>query len=161
MRRKTGTRDAGQGLVEFALVLPVFFLVVFAVIDLGRVIWANDALANAAREGARYGSVEGTSPLTAGGTSITTVKQAIRDRTLQFAWAGGQGFAVTVCYSGVHVSSGQATGCSGDIDESGATNTRGSLVTVTVSSTVRLVTGSFLGLPDFGVSATSTVLVNN
>jgi hypothetical protein len=51
-------RSQGQTLVEFALVLPIFLLVVFAVIDGGRYIFLSSALSNAAREGARLGSVE-------------------------------------------------------------------------------------------------------
>ncbi len=51
-------RRRGQTLVEFALVLPIFLLLVFAVIDGGRYIFLSSALSNAAREGARLGSVE-------------------------------------------------------------------------------------------------------
>ncbi len=54
-------RSRGQGVAEFALVIPLFLVMLFGIIDLGRVIWANDALANAAREGARYASVTGSS----------------------------------------------------------------------------------------------------
>ena len=43
----------GQGLVEFALVLPVLILVIFGVLELGRAFFAYIAITNAAREGAR------------------------------------------------------------------------------------------------------------
>ncbi len=60
--RRTATRGQrrfhGQTLVEFALVLPIFLLLVFAVIDGGRYIFLSSTLSNAAREGARLGSVE-------------------------------------------------------------------------------------------------------
>jgi hypothetical protein len=49
---------AGQSLVEFALVLPVFLLMLFGVIDAGRLVYLNSTLSQAAREGARLGSVE-------------------------------------------------------------------------------------------------------
>ena len=48
----------GQGLVEFALVLPVFLLAVVGVFDVGRLVYANSALSQAAREGARLGAAE-------------------------------------------------------------------------------------------------------
>lgn len=48
----------GQTLVEFALVLPIFLLLLFAVIDGGRFVFVSSAVSNAAREGARLGSVE-------------------------------------------------------------------------------------------------------
>jgi Flp pilus assembly protein TadG len=40
--------------VEFALILPVLALLTLGVVDLGRAFYQYEALANAAREGARY-----------------------------------------------------------------------------------------------------------
>src|SRR5689334_440320 len=48
----------GQGLVEFALVIPVFLLVVLGLIDTARLVYLNSTISQAAREGARVGSVE-------------------------------------------------------------------------------------------------------
>jgi hypothetical protein len=50
----------GQSLVEWALILPVFLLVIMAIIDFGRVTYTFSALFNAVREGARYGSIHPT-----------------------------------------------------------------------------------------------------
>ena len=44
----------GQGLVEFALVLPLLLLILFGVLDLGRIFATAITVTNAAREGARY-----------------------------------------------------------------------------------------------------------
>jgi len=55
MRRR---RSRGQGLVEFALVLPIFLLMLFGLIDAGRLVYQNSVLSQAAREGARLASVE-------------------------------------------------------------------------------------------------------
>lgn len=46
-------RTRGQGLVEFALVIPLIILLVFAIIDLGRGIFTYNTLAQAARQAAR------------------------------------------------------------------------------------------------------------
>lgn len=54
-------RSRGQALVEFSLVFPVFILLLFGLVDLGRLVYANNALAEAAREGARWGSVQARS----------------------------------------------------------------------------------------------------
>ncbi len=54
-----GLRLRGQELVEFALVLPILFLFIYGVIDLGRVFHAYTAITNAARVGARYAIVSG------------------------------------------------------------------------------------------------------
>ena len=56
--RRSAERARGQSLVEFALTLPIFLLVVFGLIDLGRAVYVNNSLAEAARDGARYGSVQ-------------------------------------------------------------------------------------------------------
>ena len=37
-------RSRGQALVEVALVSPLFFALLFGLIDLGRVIWAIDSV---------------------------------------------------------------------------------------------------------------------
>lgn len=50
-------RDAGQELVEYALVLPLLVLLVLAIIDLSVIVFSYNTIANAAREGARYGIV--------------------------------------------------------------------------------------------------------
>lgn len=47
----------GQVLVEFAFAGLLFFTLLFAVIDFGRALYAYDQLAQAARVGARYASV--------------------------------------------------------------------------------------------------------
>jgi hypothetical protein len=53
-------RSAGQALAEFALVAPVFFLLIFSIIEGGRFIFYYQALNNATREGARYAIVHGS-----------------------------------------------------------------------------------------------------
>jgi len=47
-------REKGQGLTEFALVVPVLLVVAFGLLDLGRAFFAVITISNAAREGARY-----------------------------------------------------------------------------------------------------------
>jgi hypothetical protein len=47
----------GQAVVEFALVFPIFLVLLFAVIVIGLVIFYQQQLANAARQGARYAAI--------------------------------------------------------------------------------------------------------
>jgi len=56
MRRRSAW--TGQTLVEFALVLPVFILLLFGLLDVGRYVYMNSALSQAAREGARLAAAE-------------------------------------------------------------------------------------------------------
>ena len=51
-------RGRGQALVEFAIVLPVFFLLVAGMFDFGLGIYSDLTLVNAAREGARLGVID-------------------------------------------------------------------------------------------------------
>jgi Flp pilus assembly protein TadG len=57
-RRHPGHGSSGQGIVEFALVLPVFIVLLFCIIDGGRFVYMSSVLSQAAREGARAGAVE-------------------------------------------------------------------------------------------------------
>jgi Flp pilus assembly protein TadG len=55
---KAHRRPAGQALAEFALVLPVFLLIVLGLFDVGRLVMAYNGVANAARQGARLAVVD-------------------------------------------------------------------------------------------------------
>ena len=58
LRRLTRARASrGQALIEFALVLTPLVLLVVAIVQYGLLLGANVTLTNAAREGARAGSV--------------------------------------------------------------------------------------------------------
>ena len=49
----------GQGIVEFALILPLLLLVIFGLIEAGRLLFIYSAVMTASREAARYGSAAG------------------------------------------------------------------------------------------------------
>lgn len=70
-RNRTQGRDAGQAMVEFALVIPVFLFLMTALFDLGRAVFAWNTLTNAAREGARTAIVNQDVP-----TIIARAKQS-------------------------------------------------------------------------------------
>ena len=55
--RRRRPRSRGQALVEFAVVLPVFLLILAGVIDFGLGLYSQMTVINAAREGARYAVV--------------------------------------------------------------------------------------------------------
>jgi TadE-like protein len=169
-RRHHGTgREAGQSLLEFALVIPIFLALLLGIVDVGRAVWANNTVANAAREAARFAAVHGGAkgqPCPVGPLSPdrdpappaspscphpSPSKESIRDTARGHAVAPGTGMTVEVCYG---------SGCSGDIDAAGASNARGTPVTVRVSSQVPMIVGNLLGLGTINVSATSTMLVN-
>jgi hypothetical protein len=161
-------RSRGQGLAEFALVLPMFILLVMAVLDVGRVVWALDDIGHAAREASRYASVHGNnaltvcptgpslsgSPATGCPTWSPDSKEPTRIQARRFLAASGSGTTVFVCYY-------DSTVCSGNTDQSSASNGRGEFVKVTVTTTVPLISASLIGFSGFSLSTSSIVLVNN
>ncbi len=52
-------RSKAQTMVEFALVMPLLLLIVYGLLEVGRLIFVNTTVVSAAREGARYGSASG------------------------------------------------------------------------------------------------------
>lgn len=49
--------ERGSTLVEFTITGTAFLLAFFGVLDFGRLLWTHNALAEAARQGARYAAV--------------------------------------------------------------------------------------------------------
>ncbi len=58
IRRKNG--EKGQALAEFALLIPIFLILLFAIVDFGMGFHSWITVTNAAREGARLGAVLAT-----------------------------------------------------------------------------------------------------
>jgi len=56
------SNEQGATLVEFSIAALVFLTVMFGVIEFGRALWVHNALADAARRGARYASLHSDSP---------------------------------------------------------------------------------------------------
>jgi Flp pilus assembly protein TadG len=50
-------RERGDAIVEFALVAPILLLILFGILEVGRVVDAWIVVQNAAREGARAGAL--------------------------------------------------------------------------------------------------------
>ena len=61
----------GQNLVELALIVPVIALMLAGLVDFGRGVHSYISIANAAREGARFGTVEPT--------NIVGIEQRVRN----------------------------------------------------------------------------------
>lgn len=58
IRRLNGRRSTrGQALVEFALIVPLFILIVMGLFDVGRAVYAYNTASNAARAAARVAIV--------------------------------------------------------------------------------------------------------
>jgi hypothetical protein len=154
-------RTRGQALVEFSLVAPMFFILLFGIIEAGRFIFYYETLSHATREGARYAIVNGanvepfgcpTGPPAPGRTACDPTGADVVTKVRQAA-LGVTGTAVTVdrcwwytaCDFGTH----------GDGD-----NARGATVTVSASYTYSSLI-PLVPLPSITVSAESSLVINN
>ncbi len=70
-KRKLARGERGQTLVEFAVVALAFLLMMVGILDLGRAVYAYNAIANAAREGARCAIVSCKLPYGCSGAGCT------------------------------------------------------------------------------------------
>jgi Flp pilus assembly protein TadG len=61
-RERRFRSQRSQALVEFSLVAPLFLLILFAAVDIGRLLYAYTAISSAARDGARTASLQVHSP---------------------------------------------------------------------------------------------------
>jgi Flp pilus assembly protein TadG len=152
-------RTRAQALVEFALVAPMFFILLFGIIEAGRFIFYYETLSHATREGARYAIVNGANTLGCPsgppqpGTSPCDTSGANVVNEVRQAALGVTGTAVTVdrcwwyttCDFGTH----------GDGD-----NARGATVTVTASYTYNSLI-PLVPIPSITVSAESSLVINN
>ena len=133
--RRSGER--GQAMVEFGLVVVIFFLLVSGIFDFGRALNGWVVLSNAAREGARQAAL---------GKCDADVIAAAR----QFARVPGLDPAsVTVNVS--PPAGGTAPNC---------TRTLGEAVTVTASADLEIVTPlvrAATGLTEWGISSETTM----
>jgi Flp pilus assembly protein TadG len=84
-KRGTGSsrrmRERGQSLLEFAFVVPIFLLVVMAVVDFGVGLKSWIQITNAAREAARYGAIN----CGLGDIDGTPVADLVEDRAIDTA----------------------------------------------------------------------------
>ena len=87
--RSPRRRQAGQTLVEFALITPIFLALLIGVIEGGRFVFYAEHLNNAVREGARYQVIHGsrsadpTGP-TSGDPTGEDIRSAVIDAAMVF-----------------------------------------------------------------------------
>lgn len=95
-------RDRGQALVEFALVVPVFLIILLGIVEFARAWNVYEVLTDAGREGARRAVVD--NPTTTEGDVITAIQEAgtragitIEDGDITITgFRGGRGNPTTV-----------------------------------------------------------------
>ena len=145
-------KSRGQALTEFALVIPLFLLILFAIVDMARFVYSSNALNEVAREAARQGTV-GRRPVDCNGLGrVDCVKALVQNRVTAVSVASGN--ISVVCYRVPNDGTPPSDGAQSD--NCGSTWHGGDLVRVTISTPFSLVTpfvGQFLA-PTVGGTAT-------
>jgi Flp pilus assembly protein TadG len=107
-RRRHGRKSRGQSVVEFALVMPVFMLLLLVAVDFGRLFFSYVQISNATREGAAYAA--------AAPTDLVGIRSAVaRERNSQ-SQRGENSLTVTAsCFTpgGATIACASANGGSG------------------------------------------------
>jgi len=63
LRRFVASRN-GSVILETAIMITILLMLMFGIVDLGRVLFTENNLVSAAREGARYGAIAANPPVT-------------------------------------------------------------------------------------------------
>lgn len=121
-------RRRGQAIVEFALVLPIFLLLIFGILEYSFYVKNALTIANAAREGARYASV---------GKTTTEIQGRVAQEAVPLSVTGTSG-SVTCQYS---TDNGATYSALGNADSKNNAPV-GSLIRITVRSRHRPLTGA-------------------
>ena len=77
---RRGTRQAGSAILEGALTITAFFMMIFGILDFGRMLWIYNTMGYIAREGSRYAMVRGinaTTPATSSSIQTFAAARAI------------------------------------------------------------------------------------
>ncbi len=101
--RRLRKGEHGQALVEMALVLPLFLLLLFGVMEMGRIGYAYVSVNNAAREGGRVATIGGSdddirNSINNATTSLDLANLSINITPTQALRISGQGVTVQVSY---------------------------------------------------------------
>ena len=75
-------RSRGQSLVEFALILPIFLLILFGLFDMGRAVYYWSTINNASREAARELIVDQTFVMVSGQPVYTHARDVAKQHAV-------------------------------------------------------------------------------
>jgi Flp pilus assembly protein TadG len=156
--RREARRSRGQAVPEFAMVVPLILLLAIGTLDMGRVLFAMDTSANAAREAARFAIVNSGSV----GFLAAAPVSDIKDRAREAALGVPADMTVTVCYSLANPPvTIAASACTADMNADRQSYVRGTPVTVVIRSQIDLITPSLLGMSGFTVEGSATMMIHN
>ncbi len=87
MQEQSFSNERGQSLVEVALVIPALLILFLGIAEVGFYLFAHVQVANATREGARYGSLCRLNDNCDGGASYANLTEVVESAVLAEAQA--------------------------------------------------------------------------
>lgn len=146
VRRAKKRGERGQALAEFALLVPIFLILLFAIVDFGMGFYSWITVTNSAREGARLGAVH--PPLDVASSPCfgkVSLEQCIYDRVLDSADLADETTKMTVTITNAQGQSGESVAVKVDYEYD--------LITP-LAGLVQFVSGDVIG-PTLNLSSTA------
>ena len=78
VHRRSQHQQRGTALIEMAMILPLLTLLLVGIVNMGLMIREHQVLQNAAREGARYSTLQGNRITTAGDATEQAIKTRVQ-----------------------------------------------------------------------------------
>lgn len=154
--KKTIRSDSGAAAIEFAIVAPLLFVLLFGIIEFGAILYNQSVITNASREGARYAATFYTNPANA--TAVRPNPDEVKDYIISYVQLHLLDFAGASPLSRDNVTFSTSVNA-----------TAGHLGSVSIQYTYRfLVLGNLMGLltagawsPDLPLNATTVMRDEN
>ncbi len=151
--RKADKRN-GQSLVEFALVLPIFLILVITAMEVGLAVYTYIAVYTASREASRYAAASGS---LASGTLYYQDCDGIRAKATKIL----PGVTVDIAYDTGHNTTKQTGLCPVTTSKSNVNLVLGNRVVVTASKNISLPFYFFKKNSIFFTSTTQSIMISS
>ena len=127
--------NSGTAFIEFGILVSIFIVLTFAIIDFGRMMWLNNTVEHVAAEGARYAAVRGSNKSSP--VDVNQVTTYVQGRATGIPAAD---MVINVTWS--------------------PNNNPGGSVTVVVTYDYEYIIGGILGFNSVDLQGRSTMIVN-
>lgn len=160
----TRRRSSGQALVEFALVAPVFFAIVFGLIDGARLVFAYNTVSQATREAARLAAVQAghlaespcTAPVCPATTAALLANVAAQANDMTVVVGTISTVYVTCTPAGTAAPTGNWTAH----NDCASSASQGNTVSVRLVASIKPLTPVFaIPFPTIGLSASASMVI--
>jgi len=151
IKRRLVLKDRAQGIVEFALILPLLLFLIFGIFEFGRILFLMAVVHTSSREAARYGTASGENS-----SSVARYQDCAGIRAAALRIGGLAGITpndITVSYDNGTSSSTYATCPVGGIGPTEVAS--GSRITININASISPIL-PIPGIPTIPISASTS-----